>query len=57
LSFYLKADFEKNQFKVVVDLPPSNTSTADRCKISVVSDQAGRIEQIVRVGELADENQ
>jgi hypothetical protein len=58
LSFSLKADFEKNQFKVLVDLPPSNASNADRCKISVVSDQAPRAEQqIVRVGEFANENQ
>ncbi|KAI6184291.1 Protein-tyrosine-phosphatase [Aphelenchoides bicaudatus] len=56
-SFSLKADFERSKFKVVVDLPPSNASTADRCQISVVSDQAPRIEQVVRAAETTEQNQ
>lgn len=57
LNFKLEADFDKNKFKVLVNLPPSNASTIDRCKISVVSDLAPKVEQIVRVGEFANENQ
>jgi hypothetical protein len=57
MSISVHADFEKGQFKVLADLPPQTQSKSDRCQFTIISDQAQRIEQTVRVGEFAGENQ